>query len=455
MKRHNRSTNVSNESISRRNFVGKTAAAVTLFNIVPRHILGAPFVPPSEKVNIAGIGIGGQGHGDVAKFKDQNIVALCDVDQRYAARTFKEYSKAKRYRDFRVMLEKQKDIDAVVVATPDHLHAVISMTAIKMKKHVYCEKPLTHTVYEARKLAEAAREHGVATQMGNQGQASEQTRRVSELIWDGAIGNVKEVHVWTDRHLKGIHGVYWPQGVDRPRETPPVPGTLEWDLWLGPAPERPYHPAYLPFKWRGWWDFGTGALGDIGCHAMDPIFRALKLEHPTSVDAASSEINLETYPAASTVHYRFPARGAMSPVDLTWYDGGLRPARPAELEDGKAMGTNGTLFIGDKGKMLNGVIIPESDRKAYTQPPKTIPRSVGHHQEWVNACKGGEPAGSNFDFAGRLTEVVLLGNIALRRDLKEPLSQKRLEWDGPNLRFTNFPKANEYIHKTYRKGWSL
>jgi predicted dehydrogenase len=353
------------------------------------------------------------------------------------------------------MLEKQNDIDAVVVATPDHLHAVVSMTAIKMGKHVYCEKPLTHTVYEARQLAKAAREYGVATQMGNQGQASERTRRISEMIWAGAMGPVREVHVWTDRPLKGIHGVYWPQGVGRPEGAPNVPSTLDWDLWLGPAQERSYHSAYLPFKWRGWWDFGTGALGDIGCHAMDPIFRALKLGHPTSVSASNSLVNEETYPAASIVNYRFPARGDMPSVELTWYDGGMRPTRPPELEDGRMMGTTGTLFIGDKGKMLDGVLIPESKRKAFVSPPKTLPRSIGHYKEWIEACKGGKPAGSNFQFAGHLTEVVLLGNIALRKNLKESLSRTRLQWDGANLQFTNMPEANQYLHKTYRKGWEL
>ena len=430
-------------------------AAATLFSIVPRHIIGRGFVPPSEKINIAGIGIGGQGRHDVSQFKNDNIVALCDVDDRHAAKTFQSHPKAKRYRDFRVMLEKQKEIDAVIVATPDHMHAIVSMTAIKMGKHVYCEKPLTHTVYEARKLAEAAREHKVATQMGNQGQASERTRQLSEMIWDGAIGPVREVHVWTDRPLRGLFEVYWPQGVNRPKETPPSPATLDFDLWLGPAPVRPYHPAYLPFRWRGWWDFGTGALGDIGCHAMDPIFRALKLGHPTSVDASSTLVNEETYPAASTVRYQFPARGEMPPVQLTWYDGGLRPARPLELDEGSRMDTGGTLFIGDKGKMLNGVLIPRTKRMAYRQPPKTLPRSVGHYEEWAVACKGGKPAGSNFDFAGHLTEVVLLGNIALRKDLKEAVSKKGLKWDGPNLKITNLPEANEYIHKSYREGWEL
>jgi len=260
-----------NGKISRRNFIGGTAAAAA-FTIVPRSVLGgAGNVAPSEKLNIAGVGVGGRGGGDLEAVSSQNIVALCDVDWRQADRAFRRYSGARKYKDFRQMLDKEdKNIDAVIVATPDHVHAVASIAAIKRGKHVYCEKPLTHSVYEARMVAQAAREHKVATQMGNQGQASEETRLMCEYIWGGAIGPVREVHVWTDRPLRGLSDVYWPQGVGRPTDTPPVPDTLDWDLWLGPAAERPYNPAYVPFKWRGWWDFGTGALGDIGCHSIDP-----------------------------------------------------------------------------------------------------------------------------------------------------------------------------------------
>src|SRR6185295_12075442 len=258
--------------------------------------------------NIAGIGVAGQGGQDIIQFPKENIVALCDVDWAHAAGTFKKFPAAKPYKDFRKMLDERKDIDAVVVATPDHVHAFASMYAIKLGKHVYCEKPLTHSVWEARQVAQAAREHKVATQMGNQGQASEATRQLCEMVWDDAIGPVREAHIWTDRPSNGLFDEYWPQGVTRPKETTPVPATLDWDLWLGPAPQRPYHPAYLPFKWRGWWDFGTGALGDIGCHAMDPVFRALKLTAPLSVQAASTRVNDETYPLGSTVTYQFPAR---------------------------------------------------------------------------------------------------------------------------------------------------
>jgi predicted dehydrogenase len=443
--------------IRRRDFLAGTAA-VAAFTVVPRYVLGGPGnTPPSEKINIAGIGIGGQGASDLRELESQNIVALCDVDWGYAKPTFDRYPNAKKYRDFREMLDKEdKNIDGVVVATPDHNHAVVSMAALKRKKHVYCEKPLTHSVYEARMLAEEARKQGVATQMGNQGQASIETRLTCETIWDGAIGQVHEVHVWTDRPLRGINDVYWPQGVDRPKDTPPVPETMTWDLWLGPAPARPYHPAYAPFKWRGWWDFGTGALGDIGCHTIDPVFRALKLGHPTSVEACCTLVNDETYPVASRVTYEFPAREGLVPVKLHWYDGGMKPPRPPELENDRQWGTGDTLYVGDKGKMLGYRLIPEVRAKEYGKPPERIPRSIGHYLEWVEACKGGRPAGSNFpDHAGLLAQVVLLGNIALRPALKEKLTRTKLMWDGPNMKITNLPEANQYLQTQYREGWSL
>jgi predicted dehydrogenase len=445
------------EKISRRDFLGSAAAAAAAFTIVPRHVLGGPGNnPPSEKLNIAGIGVGGRGAAVLEGVESQNIVALCDVDWHNAEGTFRRYPEARKYRDFREMLDKEgKNIDAVTVATPDHVHAVASIAAIQRGKHVYCEKPLTHSVYEARKLTEAAREHKVATQMGNQGQASEETRLMCEYIWAGAIGHVRQVHVWTDRPSNGLFNVFWPQGIERPGETPPVPETLDWDLWLGPAPYRPYHPAYLPFKWRGWWDFGTGALGDMGCHRLDPVFRALKLGHPSSVEAASTLVNKETYPVASIVHYNFPARQDMPPVTVSWYDGGLRPPRPNELNEGEQMGTNGVLFIGDEGKMLEHRLIPESRRQEYGKPPQMLPRSPGHFEEWIEACKGGKPAGSNFDWAGPLAEVVLLGNVALRVELREMLTRTKLLWDGPNMKITNIPEANEFLRFKYREGWNL
>lgn len=431
--------------------------AVGAFTFVPRHVLGRAGKPgANDKLNIAAIGAGGQAASDIGAVSSENIVALCDVDWRHARGTFNRYPNARKYKDFREMLDKEeKNIDAVVVATPDHIHAPASMAAIKRGKHVYCEKPLTHSVYEARKVAEEARKVGVATQMGNQGQASEETRLMCEMIWGGAIGPVREVHVWTDRPNRGLNDVYWPQGVDRPKETPPVPDTLDWDLWLGPAPQRPYHPAYLPFKWRGWWDFGTGAMGDIGCHALDPIFRALKLGAPTSVEGISTLVNTETYPLSSKIHYEFPARGDMPPVKLTWYDGGMRPRRPEELEDGRSFGSNGKLFIGDKGKMLSERLIPEEKMKEHGKPRQMLERSPGHHIEWINACKGGPKAGSNFDHAGPLAEAVLLGNVALRPEIREKMNRTKLLWDPEKFEITNVPEANRFLRREYRKGWTL
>ena len=434
---------------SRRDLMGQ-AAAVAAFTVVPRHVFGGQeHTPPSEKLNIAGIGIGGRGEGDLHECGSENVVALCDVDDAYAARVYTKYPQARKWHDFRKMLDAQKDIDAVVIATPDHLHAPIAMAAIKRGKHVYCEKPLTHSIWEARQVAEAAREAGVATQLGNQGQASEENRLVSEFIADGAIGPVREVHAWCNRYIS-------PRGIDRPKETPPVPGTLNWDLWLGPARNRPYHPCYLPFSWRGWWDFGTGVLGDIGCHQLDPVFRALKLGYPTTVEACSSGVNEETAPQSSIVRFEFPEREGMPALTLTWYDGGLMPQRPPELEEGLRFGNaDDNLFIGDDGKMLGHRLIPESRMKDYKKPPRKIPRSPGHHKEWLIACKGGPPARSNFDWAGPLTEVVLLGNVALRMEKQLYEKGLTLHCDGPNMRITNLPEANKYLRDEYRNGWAL
>jgi predicted dehydrogenase len=444
-------------NISRRKFV-KGSAAIAAFTIVPRHVLGGQgHTPPSEKLNIAGVGIGGKGATDITSVSSENITALCDVDFGHGScpEILKKFPNAKTYKDFRVMLDKQKDIDAVMIATADHTHAVISMEAICRGKHVYTQKPLTHTIYEAQVLAAAARQYKVATQMGNQGQAEDRPRRIREMIWDGVIGPVRQVHVWTDRPNKEYLGIYWPQGVDRPKDTPPAPKDLDWDLWLGPAPARPYNPAYHPFSWRGWWDFGTGALGDIGCHRFDSIFRDLKLGYPVSVHAVSTLVNKETYPSGSIVTYEFPQRGDLPPVTLTWYDGGLKPERPSELEEGVPVEPNGAMYVGDKGKIFNGRIIPESLRLQYETPAPTIASSPGHYQEWINACKGGQPAGSNFDWAGPLTEVVLMGNVALRMELREKLDYQKLLWDAEAKRFSNLPQANEFLHTAYRAGWTL
>ncbi len=461
--------------------MGGAVVASAAFQILPGHVLGLNGgTSANEKLNIAGIGFGGQGASDLNEMTGENIVALCDVDWAYAAPVFNRFPQAKKHKDYRKMLAEQKDIDAVVVATPDQSHAFASMAAIRLGKHVYCEKPLTHSVWEARQIARAAREHKVATQMGNQGQASGETRRLCELVWSGAIGPVREVHIWTDRPSNGLFDVYWPQGIARPKDTPPVPDTLQWDLWLGPAPDRAYHPAYLPFKWRGWWDFGTGALGDIGCHSFDPVFRALKLGNPISVEASSTRVNDESYPLASMVTYQFSARGPeiqshnshtkglqgaaaggveMPPVKLVWYDGGLRPPRPEELEEGRRMGTNGALLVGDRGKILGQErgyqLIPQSAQKELPNPPGNLPRSIGHYKEWIEACKGGQPGGSNFNWAGPLTEAVLLGNVALRLGLREELTGKKLLWDAVGFRFTNSDKANQFLRREYRPGWTL
>jgi predicted dehydrogenase len=338
---------------------------------------------------------------------------------------------------------------------PDHLHAVVAMAAIKRGKHVYCEKPLAHCIWECRQLTLAAREAKVATQLGNQGQASEGNRLVSEIIWDGALGTVREVHAWCNRPISQ-------RGIARPKDEPPVPPTLNWDLWLGPAKWRPYNPAYLPFTWRGWWDFGTGVLGDIGCHQLDPVFRALKLGYPTTIEACSSNMDEppavkdQTAPKSSIVRYGFPAREDFPPLTLTWYDGGLMPQRPAELEEGRKFGeADDNLFVGDKGKMLGYRLIPEARMKDYGRPPQRIPRSPGHHREWINACKGGPPARANFDWAGPLTESVLVGNIALKMERQLYEKGLKLHYDGPSMQVTNLPEANEYIRDEYREGWSL
>lgn len=479
MKKKPESSTETSPSLNRRSFLAGSAA-VAAFTVVPRHVLGGPgYLLPNEKLNIAGIGIGGKGFGDLKDSSSENIVALCDVDKRKGKRAFENWPQAKQYQDYRVMLDREKDIDAVIVATPDHTHAVASMAAIKRGKHVYTQKPLTHTVQEARLLAAAARKYKVATQMGNQGQAGSAPRRLREVIWDGVIGPVREVHVWTDRPNRGLVGEYWPQGVDRPQDTPSVPEYLDWDVFLGPAPVRPYHPAYHPFKWRGWWDFGTGALGDIGCHSLDPVFRALKLGHPLNVEAMSSRVNKETYPQASIVRYEFPARKPnelpqpgddffdvsstgleppkveMPPVTVTWYDGGLRPPRPKQLDDGLSMGTNGTLYVGDEGLILNNMILPAERRKAYKSPDAYIPNSIGQYKEWIEACKGGTPAGSNFEWAGPLTEVVLLGNVPLRMELREQVNRQKLRWDPKGFAFTNIAEANPFLTKSYREGWTM
>jgi predicted dehydrogenase len=449
--------------ISRREFLGTSATAAAGLMIVPRHILGGPgYTAPNDKLNIGAVGVGGKGTSDIWSVSSENVIALCDVDDTQMAKFLKHerndpqhqpmYDKANKYRDFRIMLEKEKSLDAIMVSTPDHTHAVIAMMAIQMGKHTFVQKPLTHTIKEARVLAKAAKEANVVTQMGNQGHAGEGARLINEWIWNGAIGDVREVHVWTNRPI-------WPQGIEAPLEIPSVPSTLDWNLWLGPARFRPYHPAYCPFSWRGWWDFGTGALGDMGAHLMDQPFWALKLGYPISVQASSTPFTKDSYPLAEVVTYEFPARGKMPPVKLTWYDGGLMPTRPEELEQGRMMGDEGggVLFMGDKGILMCNTygesprLVPESKMREFKRPEKTMPRSPGIHEEWVEAIKADKKSTTDFSYSAILTETMLLANIAVL--LQEHYT--KLMWDGEKMEFTNLPEANQFLHKEYRPGWSL
>jgi predicted dehydrogenase len=442
---------------------GATAASAFAFTIVPRHVLGgAGQTAPSDRVNVAGIGVGGMGGGDIATISrlGTNIVALCDVDDVRAAGSFKAFPNARRYKDFRVMLDKEsKNIDAVTVGTPDHIHAVAAMAAIRAGKHVYVQKPLTHTLHECRALTRAAAEAKVATSMGNQGHASEGSRLTNEWIQAGIIGDVREVHVWSDRA-----GKLWKQGIGRPSDTPPTPATLDWNLWLGPVRERPYHSAYAPHNWRGWWDFGTGALGDMGCHIIDHPVWALNLGAPTAVESRTtldgSELNpnvpnFETYPIASMIYYDFPARGSLPPVRMTWYDGGLMPPAPAGMPQGQRLPDNGVLYVGSHGAMYHSShggmpqLLPESLMEAARAIPKTIERSPGHYEEWVEACRGGKKPAAAFDYSGPMTETVLLGILSLRAP------GARLEWNSEAQQVTNMPELNQFVHTEYRTGWTL
>ena len=445
--------------MSRRRFLGSAAAAAAapgLFHIIPRHALGRGQTPPSDKLTVAGIGVGGMGAGNLRELESENIAALCDVDLNYAAGTVKRYPGAKVYTDYRVMLEKEKGIDAVVIATPDHTHAVITMAAIEAGKHVYTQKPLTHDVWEARQLALAAKRSKVTTQMGIQGHSAEGIRLVVEWIQAGTIGEVREVDAWCDLSYYPWGHAYWSsKWGDRPTDTPAVPTGLDWDLWIGPAPFRPYHPAYHPMVWRCWWDFGVGMMGDRGAHTLDAAVWALELDAPETVEATSCGLNVETHPLSAIVTYRFPARGARPPVKLTWYEG-TRPPRPEELEDGRTMPAEGGLvFKGAKGAIMCGVygdgprIVPEKLMQAAARPEKSIPRVEGsHEQDWARACKAGRKAGAAFEYSGPLTEVCLLGNVAKRLDT-------RIAWDPVNLRVTNVPEAEALIRRPYRPGWSL
>lgn len=451
------------KSLTRREFMERSAVAAAGFMIVPRHVLGGRgYQAPSDTLDMGFVGVWGKGASDVASCSTENIVALCDVDDEMMAKFMAnqentpeqqaKYEKANKYRDFREMLDKEKTLDAITVTTPDHTHAVIAMTAMKMGKHVFVQKPLTHTVREARLLAQEAKKAKIISQMGNQGHSKEGARLICEWIWDGAIGPVHEVHVWTDRPI-------WPQAIEAPKEVPSCPPSIDWNTWLGPAPWRPYHPSYHPFVWRGWWDFGTGALGDMGAHLIDQPFWALNLGAPRTVQASSTPFTKDSYPLAEIVTYEFPGRGKLPPVKLVWYDGGLMPPRPKELENGRMMGDEGggNLFVGEKGMLLCGTygenprLVPEALMQDYKRPDKTIPRSPGIHEEWIAAIKAGKKSTTDFEYSGPLTEAMLLGNIALR--MQEP--KVVLEWDSEKMEFTNFPEANQFLHKDYRPGWSL
>jgi predicted dehydrogenase len=455
------------KNLTRRQLL-KAAGAAAAFTIVPRHVLGGPgYTPPSEKLNIAAIGCGGRGEINLEQLQSENIVAMCDVYDAFAGGPFQRWPNSTKYRDFRVMLEKEQNhIDAVLVATPNHTHAVATMAAIQVGKHVYCEKPLTHTIYETRRVMEAARNAGVATQMGNHGHAEEGIRLICEWIWDGAIGPVREAHAWASHPYPPC--VNYPAGCARPSDEPPLPDSFDWDLWIGPAKYRPYHPNYAPFTWRGWCDFGNDGIGDMANHTIDPAIMALKLSpyNLKSVEASSTPCNGESFPHASIIRYQFNARGDQPPFTLNWYNGGLMPPMINDLEEGRVLGNMacGMLMIGDKGMLVSGShaqsprLIPESLMQSYQRPAKTLPRSIGHHQEWINACKGGDPAGSNFDYGGPATELVLLGNLAQRvcnrRDQKYGFNS-RIEWDAANMKAINRPEADEFITTEYRAGWSL
>jgi predicted dehydrogenase len=446
------------ERLSRRDFMG-AAAAVAAFTVVPRHVLGGQGnMPPSDKVNVASIGAGGMGAGNTRGCAEAgaNIVALCDVDWDRGSESFKRFPDAKKYKSCIEMLDKEgKNIDAVIVATPDHMHAVASMAAMKRGKHVYCQKPLTRLVSEARAMTEAARKYKIVSQMGNQGHSGDGVRDICEWIWAGVIGEVKEVHAWTNRPI-------WPQGIDRPKGEDPVPATMDWNLWIGPAPMRPYSKIYAPFAWRGWWDFGGGALADMACHVLDPVFWALKLKYPTSVEASCTPVNNETYPLASIVHYEFPEREGMPAVKVHWYDGGLKPARPPELEVGRPINqaASNVLFIGSKGVLRcgeygdNPQLLPYERMKEFSKnkPPQTLKRiKTSHEGNWLEAIRTGGQATSHFDYSGPLTEMVTMGNLAIRPENVG----KKLLWDGEKMLVTNDEKANNFVQTHYREGWSL
>jgi len=448
------------KQVSRRQFLSHLAAGTMAVTVVPRHVLGGPgFIAPSERVRMAGIGVGGMGGGDVGTFTrlGAEYVALCDVDEQRAAGTLGGHKNARKYKDFREMLDKEaKHIDAVSVGTPDHTHAVATLAALKQGKHVYCQKPLTQTLGECRAVYETAQKAGVMTSMGNQGHATEGARLTNEWIRSGLIGEVLEVHAWSDRA-----GKLWKQGIGRPKDTPPTPATLDWDLWLGPRAYRPYNPAYAPHSWRGWLDFGTGALGDMGCHILDHPIWALELGAPSVVESrvtldgsvVDGKPNNDSFPIATVIYFTFAGKNGRPPVHLTWYDGGLMPPAPAELPAGQRLPDNGVLYIGSKGKMFHSShggmpqVLPGDLREQALKVPKTMERSPGHYEEFIRACKGGPKPVANFGYSGPMTETVLLGVLSLRAP------GTRLEWDSANLKVKGMPELDRLIRPEPRKGW--
>lgn len=395
----------------------------------------------NDRLNIGVIGVSGRALGNIEGVEGENIVAICDIDDRLLGEASSRFPRAKPFEDFRRLLDT-KWIDAVVISTADHTHAPAAAMALRLGKHVYCEKPLTHSVYEARTVAKLAQETKLATQMGSQIHATDNYRRVVELVRSGAIGPIKDVHVWCT-------GKTW-SGGKRPTETPSVPSYLKWDLWLGPAPARAYHPTYLPANWRRWWDFGNGTLGDMACHVMDLPFWALDLRHPTTIEAKGPAVDRETTPAGLEVKYEFPALGTRGPLALHWYDG---DAKPAILDQNKLPKWGlGVLFVGEKGMLQadygRRLLFPASDFRDFQPPSKTVADSIGHHAEWIGACKDGRPTTCNFDYSGALTEAVLLGNVAYR-------AGQKIEWDGASMKATNCPEAEAFLRRDYRKGWTL
>ena len=468
---------LSSPGLSRRKFLGSAAVAAAGFSIVPRHVLGGPrFVAPSEKINVAIVGCGGQGRTNMeALFQqaDAQIVALADpaefhnlegfyfrgtagrlpvkaaVEKHYSART--PNFKVAEYEDYRVMFEKEKSIDAVLCATPDHLHAAVSVAAMRLGKHVYCEKPLTHNVWEARLVSRVAQETGVATQLGNQGHSSDGIRQTCEWIWDGAIGEVREVHAWTNASRWNKKHT----GGRPPAEA--VPKGMNWDLWLGPRSTRPYSSIYSPVSWRDFWDFGTAPIGDFFCHNFDAACWALDLREPLSIEAhAAGGVDSEIAPVGGLYTYQFGARKERPPVKFTWYEGGLMPARPEGLEDDDQLGAggNGTLFVGDKGMLTcpgwagSPRLLPGTRNDSYKRPAKTLARSKGHHRDWLDACKGGPQASANFGYGAALTEIGLLGLVAMRVG-------RKMYWDAKAMKSTNIPEAARFIKGSYRPGWEI